>query len=137
MLNSTFAENRTGSAIASFSGATTLQNTIVVHNADDEFGQDCFGDITSLGNNLIGDPSGCNITLQPSDLTGDAGLAQLVDDGTPGNARHPLLLDSQAIDAANDAACTKRDQIGRRRKPRCDIGAVEFRRADVIPTTTE
>jgi hypothetical protein len=35
----------------------------------------------------------CNITLQPSDLTGDAGLDDLVDDGTPGNAHYPLLSD--------------------------------------------
>jgi hypothetical protein len=134
LLNSTFAENR--GAIASGSDATTLlQNTIVVHNTDDEFVQDCAGDITSLGGNLIGDPSSCIITLQPSDLTGDAGLGQILDDGTPGNAHYPLLSDSQAIDVANDVACLKKDQIGRPRQPHCDIGAVEFRRSDVTAAT--
>lgn len=141
ILNSTFAENITlgggpASVIGSDSGATTLlANTIVVHDSQDTDVQDCAGDITSVGNNLIGDPSGCNISLQLSDLTGDAGLGQLLDDGTPGNARFPLLPDSQAIDAANDAACPKKDQIGRPRAPHCDIGAVEFRRSDVTPAT--
>jgi hypothetical protein len=68
------------------------------------------------------------MTIQLSDQTGDAGLGDLVDDGTPGNAHFPLLSDSQAIDAANDAACPKKDQIGQPRKPECDIGAVEFKR---------
>jgi hypothetical protein len=143
LINSTFAENRAhfgsnsaASVIANSGNATMLlQNVIVVHSSEDGLVQDCSGDITSLGNNLIGDPSGCNVSLQLSDLTGDAGLGQLVDDGTPGNAHYLLLPDSQAIDAANDAACPKKDQIGRPRAPRCDIGAIEFRRSDVVTTT--
>jgi hypothetical protein len=145
LINSTFAENRflfqgppppSASVIANFgNGTTLLQNTIVVHSSDDGSVEDCGGVITSLGNNLIGDPSSCIITLQPSDLTGDAGLGQLVDDGTPGNAHYALLPDSPAVDAANDAACSKKDQIGRPRQPHCDIGAVEFRRSDVTAAT--
>jgi hypothetical protein len=133
VLNSTFAENQpgfvavAGSVIASDPGATTLlENTILVHDSDD-LSVLCGGAVTSLGNNVIDDPSSsCNVTV--SDLTGDAGLGQLVDDGTPGNAHYPLLPDSQAVDAANDDACLKKDQLGRPRAPRCDIGAVEFRR---------
>ena len=67
-----------------------------------------------------------DMTLQPGDLTGDAGLADLADDGNAGNAHYPLLSTSQAIDGGNDAACPPRDQIGERRQGRCDIGAVEF-----------
>src|SRR5262245_37796818 len=48
---------------------------------------DCTGLVTSLGNNLIGNPTftGCTITLQPTDLTGDPGLGTFTDNGTPGN----------------------------------------------------
>ncbi|HSX81289.1 MAG TPA: hypothetical protein VLQ80_22320 [Candidatus Saccharimonadia bacterium] len=51
---------------------TTLevQNTILALNTQ----SDCAGTITSLGTNLIGDPTGCTITLQASDLTGDPGF---------------------------------------------------------------
>ena len=93
----------------------------------------CSGSVTSLGNNLIGDPTGCTITLQASDLTGDPGLGDFTDNGTPGNGHFPLLSTSQAIDAGNDAVCPRRDQLGQRRvniprvgTSRCDIGAIEF-----------
>src|SRR5262249_51753749 len=95
---------------------------------------DCSGTVTSLGTNLIGDPTGCTITLQPTDLTGDPGLGAFSDNGTPGNGHFPLRLGSPAIDAGNDAFCPPNDQLGRRRVtiPRvgtslCDIGAIEFR----------
>jgi hypothetical protein len=138
IVNSTFAENRGNGylclstpAIHSYSGATTLlQNTILVHDPFDVQVQDCVGIVTSLGNNLIGDPTGCTITLKLSDLTGEANLGAFTDDGTPGNAHYPLLPESQAIDAAKNAACPKKDQIGQARQPRCDIGAVEFTSSD-------
>ena len=94
---------------------------------DDLSVQDCHGVITSLGNNFIGNPAGCNITLQLSDLTGDAELGTFTDDGTPGNAHYSPLPLSPVIDAGNNSACPKTDQIGQPRKPKCDIGAVEFR----------
>ena len=140
LINSTFAENISqggiASAVASFSGATTrLQNTIVVHNGDATFAL-CLGAVTSLGHNLIGDSS-CIVAPQQGDVIGqpDAGLDQLVDDGTPGNAHYLLVSDSPAIDAANNAVCPKKDQLGRPRAPRCDIGAIEFRRTDVTLAT--
>ena len=58
-----------------------LLNTILAQNIDTAAlperlaAPDCAGSITSLGHNLIGDPTGCTITLQPSDLTGDPGSA--------------------------------------------------------------
>ena len=100
----------------------TLRNTIVaLHDSED-----CVGPVTSLGNNLIGDPTRCVVTLQGTDLTGDPGLGTFTDDGTPGNGHFPLLATSQVIDAGNDAACPRRDQLGEKRRRPCDIGAIEF-----------
>jgi hypothetical protein len=109
--------------------------TILARNTQDAgIGPDCFGAVTSLGTNLIGDPTGCTITLRASDLTGDPGLGAFTDNGTPGNGHFPLRRGSPAIDAGNDAFCPPTDQLGRRRVniPRvgtsiCDIGAIEFR----------
>jgi hypothetical protein len=103
---------------------TTIQNTILAN--DDPFIADCEGPTTSLGNNLISDLEGCTIELQPNDLVGSAGLDTLADDGTPGNGHLPLLPTSAAIGAANDDACSTKDQLGVPRKKSCDIGAVEF-----------
>jgi hypothetical protein len=92
-------------------------------------GPDCFGTITSLGNNLVGDPSGCDINLQPNDLTGDPGLGPLVqigEDDSPGKAFYPVLAGSPVIDRANAAVCLKKDQLGTPRVGVCDIGAIEF-----------
>jgi hypothetical protein len=71
LTNSTLAENRAlfeagmprfRPVISSATNARTfLQNTILTHNAEDTFVQDCFGPITSLGNNLISDTAGCAI----------------------------------------------------------------------------
>jgi hypothetical protein len=126
LINSTLAENSgLRSTLVSTASATTLvQNTIVarsLHNSSD-----CAGPIRSLGNNLIGDLTGCSIILQPSDLIGDPGLGPFTDDGSPGNAHFPLLPTSRAIDTGNDAACPEADQIGQHRH-QCDIGAIAFR----------
>jgi Right handed beta helix region len=133
LTNSTLAENTAGAFISptftsviSGNARTFLQNTIVTHNAQDTFVQDCSGPITSLGNNLISDTAGCAIVLQPSDLTGDADLGPFTDNGTPGNRHFPLLPTSRAIDAANNSVCPEKDQIGQPRKPHCDIGSIEF-----------
>jgi hypothetical protein len=111
---------------------TTLQNTILAHNQwVAGFPEDCPGAIPSLGNNLIGTLAGliseCPLTLQPTDLTGDPGLGDFTDNGEPGNGHFPLLETSQAINAGNDRACPKRDQIGNEREGSCDIGSIEFR----------
>ena len=122
-------------------GTVLLQNTILARNdlRIIDVPSDCAGQITSLGNNLIGDPTGllpfssvmlCTITLHPSDLTGDPGLAAFMDNGTPGNGHFPLLPTSQAMDAGSDAVCPRTDQLGKRRRGPCDIGAIEFRDKD-------
>ena len=88
------------------------------------------GTILSLGHNLIGDPTGCTITLLSSDLTGDPGLGAFTDTGRPGNGHFPLLPTSQAIEAGNDALCPRTDQLGQRRLGPCDMGAIAFRERD-------
>jgi hypothetical protein len=133
LTNSTLADNSVtapavfSSALFSAMGATTIvQNTLLARNTGGSSLQVCSGPVVSLGHNLIGDPTGCTITLQPSDLTGKPGLAAFTDDGTPGNGHFPLLPTSQAIDAGNEAACPRTDQLGAPRVGPCDIGAIEF-----------
>src|SRR5262249_54230030 len=116
------------SVVFSGTGATTrLQNTILTHDPTATTTQDCGGTVISLGNNLIGDPTGCDITLQRTDLTGDAGLGAFADNGSPGNGHFLLLPTSRAIDAGNDTACAPTDQVGQSRIGHCDIGSIEFR----------
>ncbi len=126
--NSTLADNTTWGSIvpissgviaSGFNATTILQNTIVARNIDGNgmIASDCNGAVASGGNNIIGNPVGCAIDLQPSDLTGDPGLGTFTDNGTPGNGHLPLLPTSQAINAANDNVCPIKDQIGRPRKP--------------------
>src|SRR5262249_52001197 len=82
LISSTFAENfprppgsATAAALFGDPSATTLiQNTILARNSSDELGQNCSGTITSMGNNILDEVSGCNIILQPSDQIGDPGL---------------------------------------------------------------
>jgi hypothetical protein len=133
LMSTTVADNRAvpgrGRGAGLFNGVggqLVLLNTILARNTVEGQGPDCFGPVTSLGTNLVGDPTGCTITFQPTDLTGDPGLGDFTDDGTPGNGHVPLLPGSQAIDAGNDAFCPPTDQLGQPRVGRCDIGAIEF-----------
>lgn len=139
LLNSTLAGHRgapfpslspSPPALWSDAGATTVMaNTIIGANIDSSgVSRDCVGPLVSLGNNLIGDTTGCSVALQATDRTGDPGLGAITDDGSPGNGHVPLVSGSQAIDAGNDVLCSRRDQIGNRRIRPCDIGAVEFQR---------
>ena len=97
--NSTIRENQViglggpGGGISNTGGTVRIQNTIVAGNTSVFLGslvpRTAVGMITSLGNNLVGDPSGCDINLQPTDLTGDPGLGALVgtgEDDLPGRA---------------------------------------------------
>ena len=83
-----------GGGILNTGGTLRVQNTIVAGNTSIEpicGGPDCSGTITSLGNNLVGDPSGCAINLQPSDLTGDPGLGSLVGTGEDDLPGRPFI----------------------------------------------
>jgi hypothetical protein len=135
--NSTIARNHgvNGGGIATTSRAgTNLQNIVVAHNTASNGSPDCAGQIgggapgtlLSLVSNLIGDPTGCPINLLSSDLTGDPGLGDFTDNGTPGTGHFLVLAGSQVIDAGNPDACLETDQIGSQRVGPCDIGSVEF-----------
>ncbi len=115
-----------------------LQNTILAGNpaSTTNTNSDCDnsrGKIISLGNNLIGNASGCNITLQNSDLTGEALLGPLADNGGP-TFTHALLEGSLAIDAGSIEICPSTDQRNLQRPldgnsdniARCDIGSYEY-----------
>jgi hypothetical protein len=125
-LNSQSEPSQNASAVSSEPNATTiLVNTLLARNTG-PFSQDCSGSVTSAGNNLIGDPTGCTIDLQPSDLTGDSGLDIFQDNGEPGNGHIPLLPTSPAVGAGNNDLCPPTDQLGHERVGPCDIGAIAF-----------
>ena len=138
--NSTVSHNQasqfaaTGGGISNNSGVVELQNSIVALNIiTSPFGTapDCIGPITSLGNNIIGDITDCDIGLLPNDLVGDPGLGDFADDETPGGGHFPLVETSPAIDKGNNEVCSAdpvlgTDQLGQPRIGACDIGAIEF-----------
>jgi hypothetical protein len=134
LLNSTFAENTTlgtrgpVSVIAGFSGATTLlQNTIVVHNSEDTSVQDCAGVVTSLGNNVIGDPFACGMAIQLmiGSATRDWTSSMMAPQEMRISNCYPTVKPSMRRTTQRVRRKIKSDQA---RKPQCDIGAVEFDR---------
>ncbi|MBN1670394.1 MAG: fibronectin type III domain-containing protein [Kiritimatiellae bacterium] len=119
-----------------------MQNTILgTCLSHIEAGQN--GTFVSLGNNVIEDSSGCQLSLESGaspDIAGDPHVAALADDGTAGHAHLPLLAGSPAIDAADPAVAPAADQLGQARvdgdgdlgvEP--DIGAFEFLASPDIP----
>lgn len=146
-----FALDDTGAIVYS---AIKLENSLVMSNEATLAGSDCFTDnggsvdpgsaILSLGHNLISNLEGidsvsgnpvCDIALQTGDVESAAPVLDFFsDDSTPGKGHYPLLANSIAIDAANNANCPARDQLGRSRpqdgdldlNPVCDIGAIEY-----------
>jgi predicted outer membrane repeat protein len=122
-------------------GHAILGNIILAGNTVSRTGRgpDCAGggEATSQGHNLLGEPTpaGCDITLAVTDLTGDPGLGDFTDDGTPGRGHVPLLPASPARETGDAATCPPTDQLGQSRVGACDIGAVEFQPppdADVV-----
>jgi hypothetical protein len=128
-----------------------VQNTILARNTINNYltgvtsPSDCFGPITSLGHNIVGDTTGCTIALQSTDYVGDAKLGAFTDqikaaDGSlQGNGQVPLLAGSPAIDGGDFNSCSRTDQLGYPRVDAnldcgqtCDIGAVEY--APVVNT---
>jgi hypothetical protein len=108
---------------------TTLENTIVALNTPSAT---CYP-FTSLGHNVIADSLPC-VQPQSTDITADPSLGSYIDPGRPGKGHYPLLAGSLAIDAGDDDACGRTDQLGLKRSidgdgdglRGCDIGAVEF-----------
>jgi len=138
LVNSTLAQNGArvgnsfGPALSAGASATTLvQNTIIAENTSLQptgaIPLDCAGPVSSLGNNLIGDVTGCGIILQPSDVTGDPGLEPFTDNGKPGNGHFPLLATSQAINAG------KRCRMSCHRSDRATANGKMRSRSDHFP----
>ena len=103
LIDSTIADNRsdsTGGGVYNVSGgAVTLQGTIVAANLATSASPDVYGTFISLGNNLIGNPSGAT-GFVASDVTNVAnpGLAPLAYNGGP-VPTIALLPGSPALDA--------------------------------------
>lgn len=143
IVNCTITENSgTNSAggLGAGSGPVELQNTILAKNTAN-YSSDCgfSGRVASLGNNLIGDNTGCDIIPGPDDIIPesgniiDPGLGNYINSEIPGKGHYPLLTGSPAIDAANNEICPDKDQLGNSRFDgdndgliTCDIGAIEF-----------
>jgi hypothetical protein len=131
LINSTLTDNSAGRG-GGLAGSAVLLNTLVARNTSMDLpslgfrSPDCVGHVISLGANLLGDPTGCTITLRAADRTGNLGVGEFTSDGTAGHGHVPLLKDSPAIDAANPSFCPPTDQLGQIRVGLCDIGAVEF-----------
>jgi hypothetical protein len=131
LLNATLADNFGGTG-GGLAGSAVLLNTLLARNTSMGLrslglrSPDCGGRVISLGTNLLGDPTGCTITLRATDRTGAPGSGEFTEDGTPGRRHVPLLPDSPAIEAGNPTFCPPTDQLGQRRVGVCDIGAVEF-----------
>ncbi len=121
------AERGPGGGIYSFPSAdVVLTNSIVAGNAGLS-ASDCFGAITSQGNNLIGTTGGCTYTPGPGDLTGvNPNLGPLADNGSF-TRTHALLAGSPAIDHSVAPCPSALDQRGvfRPQGDGCDIGATE------------
>lgn len=140
IINSTIVRNHAdyGGGISndpSRNSLFTLQNTIVAENTASIQGADCMGEITSLGNNLIGTVAGCTFTAAAADqLEADPGLADFVAPTGAGTGHFPLLVESAAIDAGDNTICPENDQLFAYRpvdfehdgNAVCDIGAVEM-----------
>jgi hypothetical protein len=124
-LSSSTVTNNSGGGIGSRSSDVRVQNSIVSGNSPD----DCRGEISSDGYNVIGDTKNCTYQAGSGDLVGrSANLGVL--EGEPGY--HPLLL-GVGINAGNPDGCRDHagqlldaDQRGMPRAGRCDIGAYEY-----------
>jgi hypothetical protein len=147
LTNVTVADNLVDSLVGSAggllveAGSVQLQNTILARNFSRPpeaeqgagSGPDCWGSLTSLGNNVLGDTTDCAADLLSTDQIGDPGLGTFVEGTSSGGGHIPLLAGSVAVDAGNPAACLPTDQLGRLRADGdgngtvvCDIGAIEL-----------
>ena len=115
----------------------TLENTIIAGNGTVSPGsEDCSGNITSLGYNLVGDATGCPADAVGDVTTTDPMLSPLADFG--GSTRtHALLPGSLAIDAgATDLSVDQRG-ILRPQGPADDTGAFEVEHGPNAPPVLE
>ncbi len=146
-VTATMGADARGAGIGIIDVATmTIRNSIVSGNTGAAGSPDCFTldaeTLTSGGQLLIQDTTGCTITSASGDITGEAPLlGALADNGGP-TLTQALLAGSPALEAGDVAApgsggtaCEPLDQRGLCRPggARCDIGAFE---ADGFVCTT-
>ncbi len=139
LTNVTITKNRSalnGGGLCSVGGKVVMVNTISAANRVPRSGsgRDCFGDIDSLGHNLIQDPAECHLlgTTTGNILGVPARLLPLGDNGGPTLTHAPRRV-SPAVDAGDAATCPALDQRGVVRPQDgnhdgsavCDIGAYE------------
>jgi CSLREA domain-containing protein len=139
LLNVTVNGNTAGSGgnvLAAVGTPTTLKNTIVA-NGTAASGPNCappMNSVTSQGNNLE-DRNECNFNAAGDKKNTNPLLGALADNGGETDT-HALPLGSPAIDAAGGCPPPATDQRGvaRPQLAACDMGAFEFRPADVTTT---
>jgi len=127
-----------GGGVYRETGTLTLRNSILTSNLHlnamgPPSNDDCFGGLTSAGNNIVTFVNGQICSITGSFAAVGASLGPLQNNGGPTQTR-ALLAGSLAIDAGNPAGCTDNvgailatDQRGvpRPSGPACDIGAFE------------
>jgi len=112
-----------GGGVYAFGGSVSLKNSILDSNTAANSGADCSGALTSGGNNIINNTSGCTISA----ITGDQfNINPKLGTFLPAQGYQPLLSSSPAINAGNPATCLPADQRGVARIGTCDIGAYEY-----------
>lgn len=133
LYNTTVNDNQasTGGGIYVQGGSPSLQNSLIAQNVSENGSNDCSGNITSLGYNLIGNTIGCSITSTVSDLLNLTAFVFPVMGNSPPYA--PISFSSPAIDVGDPTGCKDdtgklltTDQRGVERLGRCDIGAYEY-----------
>jgi CSLREA domain-containing protein len=106
-------------------GSLDLGSVIVFGNEAGQEAPDIYGEVNSLGYNLIGRTRGATGFLASDLKNTDPLLALLADNGGPTQTM-ALLEGSSAIDAGDPENCPATDQRGAPRVGACDIGAYEF-----------
>ncbi len=128
-----------------YGGIVNLRNTIIAGNTDTGGeAPDGSGTLTSLDYNLVGNSTGCTITLQANDQIGTGGspidpmLGPLADNGGATHT-HALLIGSPAIDkghctdSGGNPVTTDQRGVARPQGATCDVGAYEKAIAPGVP----
>lgn len=130
-----------GLYVGSGGGKAEVGNTILYGNIDGNGApNDCDGQITSLGHNLVGVLTGCTLNGATNEIIGEDPLLGPLQDNGGQTPTFALLDGSPAIDAGNPAAlesskaaCRATDQRGVARSAPCDIGAYEGQTLLYVP----
>jgi uncharacterized repeat protein (TIGR01451 family) len=145
-LTNNVASGDGGGIYARGGGAVNVANSIIAGNIDTSSltqHPDCSGTLISQGFNLIQNTTGCFIGgLTMGNIASiDPILDPLMDNGGP-TLTHALLPGSPAINAGNPAGCIDhvsnlllKDQRGRPRSGRCDMGAYEYEQTTLGSTS--